>query len=106
MGLGGTQHLLHAQFKQSGHGQQHFGIRDQITDAQFQPVQLMRAIRSIGTHRCPQMSNVVHGAGINLGFGPGDEVLVIAEQRHAGWGQGELQPSLGMGACDLAVQER
>ena len=33
-------------------------------------------------------------------------MLVIAEQRHAGWGQGELQPSLGMGACDLAVQER
>ena len=34
-----------------------------------------------------------------------DVVVVVPKQGNVGWGQGELQPALGIGAGDCAIEE-
>ena len=51
------------------------------------------------------MAHVLHRAELQLLPHPVDVVLVVEEQRHLGRGERKLQPALGVGAGDLAVEE-
>ena len=101
-----SEDLLHAQLQKSSHRNQHLWVSDQIADSQLDAIQPVRAVRSVRSNGGPEVPDVVHGPGLNLLIGPGDEVLVVEEQRNTRRCERELQPSLGMGSCYAAVEER
>ena len=96
---------MNAQLHEGRQGQQQLGIRHQVTDADLQAVEVIGAPLTVGAHRRPEMTHVLHRAQLELLLHPLDVVLVVEEQGHLLRGERELEPTLGMGTGDLPIHK-
>ena len=105
MVLGIEPELVQPELGEGGNRQEQERIAHQIANPNLQAIEVMGAVIAIGTHRGPEMAHVLHRAGRQLLHHPMDVVVVVPKQGNVGWGQGELQPALGIGAGDRPIEE-